>query len=276
LHKVGLLSKDNMDQVPFAFKLYKSTSESKKDVVPGFKKTFCLTVPIHFLGVWDTTASVGIVPGKSLPFVDENPGIMVFRQGLALDEQRTKYRTSLYRHGDSSAKAPEKEGTTGDNTDNTPSREKPTDADETDVKEVWFVGGHSDVGGGNPSKDPKHALSDIPLRWMIEEIIRTRPEIEFDENEFARWNIPTTGEDLEEQGGATKDDADAQNAVQDFTDPPAETSQSNRKLSFKRDRGSPRDVPPNSLFHPSVKTRMEKLDYKPKAKYEKDKVEFKS
>jgi len=34
----------------------------------------------------DTVASVGLVIGRSLPFVDSNSAIRVFRQGLSLDE----------------------------------------------------------------------------------------------------------------------------------------------------------------------------------------------
>ena len=50
--QVGLLSKDNMEQIPFAYRLYKSTSPKKEKLVPGFKNTFCRPVPIDFLGVW--------------------------------------------------------------------------------------------------------------------------------------------------------------------------------------------------------------------------------
>ncbi len=50
--QVGLLSKDNMEQIPVAYEFYKSTSPSKEPLVQGFKKTFCRDVPIDFVGVW--------------------------------------------------------------------------------------------------------------------------------------------------------------------------------------------------------------------------------
>ena len=50
--QVGLLVKDNMDQIPFAYKLYKSTSSSDEALARGFKETFCRPVPIEFVGVW--------------------------------------------------------------------------------------------------------------------------------------------------------------------------------------------------------------------------------
>jgi uncharacterized protein (DUF2235 family) len=50
--QVGLLSKDNTDQIPFAYKLYKSSSSSNDVLARGFKETFCRPVPIDFVGVW--------------------------------------------------------------------------------------------------------------------------------------------------------------------------------------------------------------------------------
>jgi hypothetical protein len=39
---------------------------------------------------------------------------------------------------------------------------------EQDLKDVWFAGVHSDVGGMFDSGTP---LSDIPLKWMVDEAI---------------------------------------------------------------------------------------------------------
>ena len=50
--QVGLLSKDNTEQMPFAYKLYKSSSKSDEALARGFKETFCRPVPIDFVGVW--------------------------------------------------------------------------------------------------------------------------------------------------------------------------------------------------------------------------------
>ena len=48
---------------------------------------------------------------------------------------------------------------------------------EPDVKEVWFAGVHSDIGGGYPDDQLAH----IPLVWMMEEIRKT-------DNEYAEKN----------------------------------------------------------------------------------------
>ncbi|KAI0042994.1 hypothetical protein FA95DRAFT_1460743, partial [Auriscalpium vulgare] len=51
---------------------------------------------------------------------------------------------------------------------------------ETDVKEVWFAGCHCDVGGGSVPDTAPHALANIPLRWMVQEIVRARCGIVLD------------------------------------------------------------------------------------------------
>lgn len=50
----------------------------------------------------------------------------------------------------------------------------------TDIKEVWFAGCHSDVGGGSVSNSEEHSLARIPLRWMIRECFLTNTGIMFD------------------------------------------------------------------------------------------------
>lgn len=43
---------------------------------------------------------------------------------------------------------------------------------EASVKEVWFAGNHSDVGGGFAyENNARFLLSDIPLAWMLEEAL---------------------------------------------------------------------------------------------------------
>ena len=37
------------------------------------------------------------------------------------------------------------------------------------MKQVWFVGSHSDVGGGHKADRDGGQLSDIPLAWMMKE-----------------------------------------------------------------------------------------------------------
>ncbi|KAH9080200.1 hypothetical protein EDB83DRAFT_954189 [Lactarius deliciosus] len=94
--QVGLLSKDNHEQVSFAYKLYKFSSHKNSKLAIRFKKAYSREVPIEFLGVWDTVASVGIISGRTHPFVGTNSTVKRFRQALSLDERRAKFRPNLY------------------------------------------------------------------------------------------------------------------------------------------------------------------------------------
>ncbi|KAJ7078613.1 hypothetical protein B0H15DRAFT_535847 [Mycena belliarum] len=84
LHKVGLLPRDNQEQIPFAFKMYQKTSAAGIELTAGYKQTFCQAVTVEFLGVWDTVASVGVLMGRSLPFTSANDSIKTFRHAVSL------------------------------------------------------------------------------------------------------------------------------------------------------------------------------------------------
>ena len=48
-----------------------------------------------------------------------------------------------------------------------------TDEDEAaaqDIEELWFPGGHADLGGGWPVADGESPLSHGPLVWMVREV----------------------------------------------------------------------------------------------------------
>ncbi|XP_006462906.1 hypothetical protein AGABI2DRAFT_224560 [Agaricus bisporus var. bisporus H97] len=95
LHKIGLLPADNLQQIPFAYKMYTRVDHIGWEQSNGFKKAFCSDVTIDFLGVWDTVDSVGIFP-KRLPFTTSNGIVRVFRHAISLDERRSKFKTNLW------------------------------------------------------------------------------------------------------------------------------------------------------------------------------------
>ncbi|KAG8974052.1 hypothetical protein FRC05_007968 [Tulasnella sp. 425] len=220
LSKVGLLLPDNDQMVASAYERYLDTSPSGTDLAKKFKKAFSIHCHIEFLGVWDTVASVGIITSKNLPLTANNKLIKTFRQALALDERRTKFRPNPWHEqfrssgmassvvqglaeiymslittciGNQSAMDAMSRPVTA--VAPRPEDLNAVDDDEqdvlpemkTDVKEVWFVGGHSDVGGGNVDPDARNRISDPPLAWMINQIILSGAPIYFDEasvNEF--------------------------------------------------------------------------------------------
>ncbi|KAI0684957.1 hypothetical protein BC835DRAFT_1386911 [Cytidiella melzeri] len=185
LQKIGLLPLHNFEQIPYAYNMYKREDAEGLELSELFKRTFCRQVHVDFLGVWDTVASVGAVP-RYLPFVSENNGIRHLRHALALDERRIKFlpnycvdpRLKRDKHRDESDSPPQIRRTTSIAKafeDEINARDE-----ATDVKEVWFAGVHCDVGGGSVKNNTPHALSRIPLRWMIRESFRCNTGIIFD------------------------------------------------------------------------------------------------
>jgi uncharacterized protein (DUF2235 family) len=100
----------------------------------------------YFIGVWDTVRALG-VPGSSglilwrHAFHDAtlNPKVPFARHALSIDENREVFEPVLWEE---------------------------TEADKNGrIKQVWFAGVHSDVGGGYPES----GLSDLALDWMVQE-----------------------------------------------------------------------------------------------------------
>ena len=50
--QIGLLPRDNEEQVPFAYRLYKRTDKVGCQLAAGYKRTFCTPITIDFVGVW--------------------------------------------------------------------------------------------------------------------------------------------------------------------------------------------------------------------------------
>lgn len=111
--------------------------------LPGLWR--CETVPVAFLGVWDTVGALG-VPALNLSWRPigltrlrfgntQLPNhVKVARQALAIDEHRADYAPVLW----------------------TAAR------DGADVLQMWFPGCHAQVGGGYPDD----VLCEISLLWM--------------------------------------------------------------------------------------------------------------
>jgi hypothetical protein len=52
LQKVGLLPAHNLQQIPFAYKMYTRNDDIGWEQSTEFKKAFCVDVDIEFIGVW--------------------------------------------------------------------------------------------------------------------------------------------------------------------------------------------------------------------------------
>ena len=74
-----------------------------------------------------------------------------FRQAISIDERRRMFRLNRWIEPQNFLANPF----------------VPSSAVAQDIRQVWFVGVHADVGGGYP--EAESGLSKFPLHWMIEE-----------------------------------------------------------------------------------------------------------
>ncbi|AZI36240.1 hypothetical protein NT2_04_00660 [Caenibius tardaugens NBRC 16725] len=159
IHLLGLLEPDQRNLVDYALKAYKRAHrEDSLEVAWQFRRVIGgRPVSIHFLGVWDTVASVFVRPGllrlptqSFLPYTKSNPSVRIFRQAAAIDERRRMFRLYNWAREQSFKPNPfaEAEGA-------------------QDQQTVWFAGDHSDVGGGWAEAESQ--IAKFPLVWMSRE-----------------------------------------------------------------------------------------------------------
>lgn len=224
LNNCHVLKSTNGHLIEDAFNLYKNPKlspnggESKQwkieNSVPNSGK-------VKFIGVWDTVGAVGVpitffgLLKKKHVFYDNKLGSNVeyARHALALDETRKDFTPTIWEP---------KEG--------------------VDLKQVWFAGVHSDVGGGySPNKmDERTALlSDITMDWMMKEA--SQHHLKFDED-IDLGELDPNSERHDEFTGLIK-------------------------LRGKKLRKIPKNIP--TKVHRSVKNRYDQMDYtsKPIEKY---------
>jgi len=151
IHTCGLLHANSENLVQEAMRIYHDrpqkgdAGESKRKIAREFKETFSRPCRIHFLGPWDTVSSVGWVWNPvTLQATSNNKSVEIVRHAIAIDEKRAFFRTNLW------------------------GKMRPEDHPiEQDVKQVWFAGVHSDVGGSYALE--ASGLSNIALEWMLVE-----------------------------------------------------------------------------------------------------------
>lgn len=159
IHLLGLIEPDQLNLDRYSLKAFKNAHrEDRLEIAWQFRRVIGgRRVPIHFLGVWDTVASVFVrsgilrLPSQSfLPYTKTNPSVRTFRQAAAIDERRRMFR--LYNW-----------------TQSQPYQPNPFEMAEgvQDQQTVWFAGDHSDVGGG--WAEVESHVAKFPLIWMSRE-----------------------------------------------------------------------------------------------------------
>jgi uncharacterized protein (DUF2235 family) len=143
LHMYGLLHRGNEPLIPYVLRMFEEKKKTEEDfaLASTFKNTFSKTCKSHFVGVWDTVSSVGWIHDPfHLPYTAMNPDVQNGCHAISIDERRCAFRQNLW-----SAKTRQ----------------------DQDLKQVWFAGVHSDIGGGYPEQES--GLAKISLKWMLDE-----------------------------------------------------------------------------------------------------------
>jgi hypothetical protein len=187
LQGVGLLPAGNLQQVSFAYKIYKA---GKKKESEDFKNAFSVEVPIDFIGVWDTVSSVGFFP-RVLPLATPRTMTRIFRHALSLDERRAKFQANFWgsHHRQEIEAMEDLESQPVDRTRKAKQLGDGTPENIKEVEEVWFAGCHCDVGGSSVLHSTRYSLARISLRWMIRECYKANTGIKFHEHSFSRIGI---------------------------------------------------------------------------------------
>lgn len=146
----GILPKSRTDLIEQAFAIYKQKNKEIK-ARAFIKKHHTMWSKIEFIGVWDTVPALGM-PSKALSFLFDkffptnfhsfklSESVNFARHALSIDEERKTFHPAVW---------------------HTINNEEQKDK----MKQVWFSGVHTDVGGGYKEED----LSNISLKWMIRE-----------------------------------------------------------------------------------------------------------
>lgn len=152
IHLFGILPQSRPELIKQAYSIYRirNTERRKQKADEFISQNRTMWCRIKFLGVWDTVAALGL-PFKWMDNVVELIPLFKHRfhnlrlsesvenayHALAIDDERLTFHPTLW---------------------------DPQVEEYQSMKQVWFCGMHTDVGGGYP----KPQLSDITLNWMLQ------------------------------------------------------------------------------------------------------------
>lgn len=154
IHLFGILPRSRSELIKEAWKIYKiKDAKTRKERANEFVSlNHTMWANVQFLGVWDTVAALGIpntridrVINWLIPhgFHDFNlsESIRHACHALAIDDVRKTFYPVLF---------------------------EPDLKEDQTLRQVWFMGMHTDVGGGYIEKE----LSAIVLEWMVQHAVR--------------------------------------------------------------------------------------------------------
>jgi uncharacterized protein (DUF2235 family) len=155
IHLFGILPRSRGKLIKKAWKIYKIKDPEKRKIRSEdfVDVNHTMWTKVQFLGVWDTVAALGVPNTKIDKIINwiAPHGFHDFSlsesvdhacHALAIDDARKTFHPVLF-------------------------NPKLRREDQT-LKQVWFMGMHTDVGGGYTEKE----LSDIVFEWMVQHAVR--------------------------------------------------------------------------------------------------------
>lgn len=162
-------------------------------------------VDVTFLGVFDTVGALSAPSELGFHDIKLGPHIKNAYHALAIDEEHTDFEPDLWE----------------------------TVPDDTKAQQVWFAGGHGDVGGGHAGAKDNRTLAKVPLLWMMQHAADAGLVLEPEALKQLRQSADPMG---------------AQHVA-----PP-----NIGRISAVMGKG-PREIPENAVIHPAVQQRVGKL-----------------
>ena len=160
----GIVRRGTETMIPTLTRIYFQPSKVKgradktrEESADDIRRVFTLDgrdARVYFVGVWDTVSTVG-----GLPFSKQNITSSATISGKNFDHVRHAVAAGEYRYGYAPRLYTRQVG-----------EERKVlnfDDDQKSLKQLWFAGAHSDVGGSYR----EDGLSNCSLKWMLEEAI---------------------------------------------------------------------------------------------------------
>lgn len=257
----GLLKPENLNLLPYAYQAYKRLGRAIGGPLGGKRAAFegvaffrrmaqPRAMPVAALALFDTVSSVVEPNGFRLvlrkhAYTASNPGVRAVRHAVAIDERRRLYRPRLWARCDFRPSIGARE--------------------PQDVKEVWFVGAHGDVGGGYAEKES--GLAKIPLHWMIDEMKGLG--VVFDQRLVEQLVLGLGKKKYSAPDPCATCHDEMKGVFRLLEYLPQRVGQKetvNLRLPFglALPRPAPRSIPTSATIHPSVQERIDKLpNYRP-------------
>jgi hypothetical protein len=168
---IGLATKDSVEYINDWFDAWKGLGSSAESLDAMRQRTeynerLRPRVSIKACAIWDTVSALTV---NKLAFVEKEApkNVRLVFHALALDEERSQFQPLLWQDPD--------DGTVA-------------------VQQCWFLGTHSDVGGGHEES----GLSNLSLAWMLARL-RESDVLDFDDDAIRDLNLKTLSTEINKQ-----------------------------------------------------------------------------